>query len=316
MGRGTRQSQTKSQEEAVLREFQDVSGDTLLGAKDFSVPGVRGKTTKRAARVLRAYGWRLPDLENFVPRLDDLEFSLQVSSPSRSIVQVNAILETGEIGIAGSFRRTLDLDEGVAYHNSFQLSPNYRRQGIGIRTFLAALEIYRQKGFRSIELYANSDVGGYFWARVGFQPSSQEAALMVRRRTESTLRDLEELYLALSHKEAAADLAVDIDYLQGLLDKGKFPLHLLAAFCPGRGSSFQRTRQEALSPHLAQIAEAVRDGLLSGKNLLLGSGWSGTFPIGDPLSERILADYLKRIPMERFHTGERGGLPPSSALSK
>jgi len=299
MGRGRRQSNIADHD--PREEFQKASGDDLQDSRKINRRGIRGLITSRAERALLRFGWTEKDVYSMLPNLEDLQFSLHITSPEPGAIQIKALIENKDGELKGSFRRVLDLEERVAYHNSLQINEDVRGQGIGIRTFAAALEVYRKRGILSVELYANSEVGGYFWARVGFQPSTPEAALVVRKRTERAIGDLRQLEFTLEG-DAQRELSVDIAYLESLLAEKPFPVNRLASFRP-RGehllTSLKRMLREGLlSDSLSETAKALVDGSISGKNLLLGSGWSGSFRLGDKTSEGILQQYLRGLEVE------------------
>ena len=67
---------------------------------------------------------------------------------------------------AGSFIRKLD-GRGVE-HNKFVMGPEYRQQGFGSRFYQNSEAVYRRIGVKAVHLNANMAVGGYAWARMGF----------------------------------------------------------------------------------------------------------------------------------------------------
>lgn len=82
-------------------------------------------------------------------------------------VAVNATLKIGNSKV-GSMWRTIDPKTGEVGHESFKLDPDFQATGIGKELFRSHLGIYERIDAKSVELLANVTVGGYAWARYGF----------------------------------------------------------------------------------------------------------------------------------------------------
>lgn len=67
-------------------------------------------------------------------------------------------------------------EPGYVMHQEFELQPGVQGTGFGSRFNAHAEEVYREQGMDRIELGANEDVGGYAWARAGydFQPVGED----------------------------------------------------------------------------------------------------------------------------------------------
>ena len=71
----------------------------------------------------------------------------------------------------GHFERTFEKDRNKKLsvgHDLFMLDKEFEGTGFGSRFVRHCQEKYMQYGFKNIVLYANIDVGGYAWARMGF----------------------------------------------------------------------------------------------------------------------------------------------------
>jgi len=87
--------------------------------------------------------------------------------------------------VIGRFERTY-YDDGTgriwAKHSNLTLNPEYRGQGFA-QEFNAHLEqCNRESGVYAITLTADIDVGGYAWARAGYDWLNEDAAQSVRKR--------------------------------------------------------------------------------------------------------------------------------------
>ena len=70
----------------------------------------------------------------------------------------------------GKFERTLFMDAGVStIHNDiFTLKPSVRGSGFGRRFYKNSEETYLRAGITQVTMTANMSVGGYAWARMGY----------------------------------------------------------------------------------------------------------------------------------------------------
>jgi GNAT superfamily N-acetyltransferase len=69
----------------------------------------------------------------------------------------------------GTFERGVDLGDKRVANGLFELNDNEQGKGIGSALTAAWEDEYRKQGIEVITLTANIDVGGYTWARLGFQ---------------------------------------------------------------------------------------------------------------------------------------------------
>lgn len=70
----------------------------------------------------------------------------------------------------GSFAREIDqARDGVhVYHDSLSINPSHQGRGFGTAFFEGSLAKYKERGVVSLRVTAGSSVGGYQWARRGF----------------------------------------------------------------------------------------------------------------------------------------------------
>lgn len=67
-----------------------------------------------------------------------------------------------------SFTRDLNTKTRTVVHDSMEVNVRYQGRGIADRFLKESEDRYREAGFREIKLTAAMDVGGYAWARAGF----------------------------------------------------------------------------------------------------------------------------------------------------
>lgn len=103
------------------------------------------------------------------------ETKLSISTTLRSGLDVRGTI-TRDGRAAGSFHRIIDPSSGTARHEFLKLQEEFRGQRFA-STFNRNLEAwYRANGIRQIRLHAALDVGGYAWARAGYdwEPNKED----------------------------------------------------------------------------------------------------------------------------------------------
>lgn len=155
----------------------------------------------------------------------------------------------------GTFSREIR-DENTIYHALFSISGEHRQSGFGTAFIEHSFATYKRQGFKQVDVTAGLDVGGYQWAKMGFEFKSSDKAATAR-----------ELY---SYKRSQ---------MAGLVRDGRISQDLL--------QEFERQMTEGMLTSPSQIAAWGRGTtwtedragksvtLWLGKALLLGSGWSG-----------------------------------------
>ena len=95
-------------------------------------------------------------------------------------------VEDGVAVNAGFMSRLFNRVDGElrVYHRSFMIKPDYRGQGIASDINEHVEEQYEKLGVHSIHLEANAEVGGYAWARQGydFQDGSERGRIQTKFR--------------------------------------------------------------------------------------------------------------------------------------
>lgn len=86
--------------------------------------------------------------------------------------------------VGGATRTIRPGDQAEVRHDGFHLEGQVRGQGFASRWNAQSEESYRAHGIKRISLYANEDVGGYAWARAGydFADAGSRAAVASRAR--------------------------------------------------------------------------------------------------------------------------------------
>ena len=141
----------------------------------------------------------------------------------------------------------------MVHHDYFVLGKEFQGKGISKEVFKVFYEQYRKLGVRYITVDANIDIGGYTWSRYGFSAENKEAAL-------GAWNDLVETPL---QKEAKS--FINSWYQKNNLpDSHPFPMRL---FNEGKWNG-------------------------RGKEVLLGTYWSGIIDLSDPVTRKVFESYL------------------------
>lgn len=184
-------------------------------------------------------------------------------------------------------RRGYDIAQGIAYHELFSVKEAFQGFGFGAQINDALVAMYRRNGMSRIELEANIDVGGYTWARFGYDwalryPDVAEFYV----GSDKDDGDYGGSYLALG------ELQDQIEYLL-LQARNKLPSWTVAVDASERGRylsmwnaviddmAYKVANDEPgywPSPiEIATIGRAPGMEMWPGKATMLGSHWQGVF---------------------------------------
>ena len=193
---------------------------------------------------------------------------LRVGRNSDGSYTVKSKLKTLDGDEAGSFQRNFSEQNGqrIVYHESVTVEKNLQGKGVSKSLLRDALNLYDAQGVDSVRLSAGAKVGGYAWAKYGWELKDGEASSRLKSHINARLDALDlsestrnevELLRDIEHPKmiwALADLEEEVEF-QG-----------------------QRTKL--------------------GKALLLGSGWEANLSLHDSAARQRLADYLAPSPVE------------------
>jgi hypothetical protein len=138
-------------------------------------------------------------------------------------------------------------------HELLILPASIRSKGVAKKILNLLYRYYRKIGVERIELYANLDIGGYSWAKFGFNTTRRNAEFVIGRAQRNDVISLQE-YLD-------AERIINSHFRKNEYSQ-VFPMRLLA--------------QESY-----------------GKRMLLGSNWDGFLDLTDKGQLEILLKYLR-----------------------
>lgn len=139
-----------------------------------------------------AGGKKLFDPAKYDAPLDELDYSdpqeaevladriFEMETENGTTFQVSTVRNTlygiearGEVrtsdGLAvGRWTRTLNIEEGEAHHDYFSIDREYQGEGLKRQWFDQLYDAYRELGIETVHVGAGLTVGGYAWAKEGF----------------------------------------------------------------------------------------------------------------------------------------------------
>ena len=160
----------------------------------------------------------------------------------------------------GETRRSFRRSHGKlwAYHALLHLEPQVQGQGFAEAWNSHLMKWYTESGLDRIEVTANIDVGGYTWARQGFDWKTKEEAVNIAARLRTQLDEAHPRLYSAEQRAAAESVIERITRLP--VDDPDFPTAYEVSQVgrkPGQG----------------------KDDSWPGKDAMLGSSWSGVKPV-------------------------------------
>lgn len=189
------------------------------------------------------------------------EFGQDADGSFSLAVRFMDLITGNNLGRADRKIRKIRLDDGSfvydAHHSIFQLEKSAQGRGISTAFLRESENLYRQMGLDRVSLNANIDVGGYAWARSGFDWASLGDLNYVLRRFEKRILD------------------DDIDVKRGGPSLVSAAMRAEVADFRKRATEQSFTKGKSPTPfELSQWGYNNSDTWL-GKKVMLGSDWDG-----------------------------------------
>jgi GNAT superfamily N-acetyltransferase len=156
--------------EQIRTSIDALNVDEALGGKSFretlgGFEGLKNRAEERAVlqKLHEGFAQLVPLPDGYTMKVDSV-----YSDGKAGTVEYNFNNSTG--GYAGMARRIYSFESGklVVEHDLFKLNAASQGHGISSRFLAASEEFYRKLGVEQINIHANIDVGGYAWAKAGF----------------------------------------------------------------------------------------------------------------------------------------------------
>ena len=150
----------------------------------------------------------------------------------------------------GNISREINPETGEVRHGYLRFNGPTQGAGLGKQLLGNQVDLYNKMGMKSIGLFANIDVGGYAWAKYGFQPKPY---------------DWTTLQSGMNRR------------LMGLHQSGEISPEALDA-----AQTLVRQPDPKALWNISDITGKTKSGEPLGKKLLLNQSWSGSLNLKDP----------------------------------
>lgn len=109
-------------------------------------------------------------------------FEVQEGSDGSVRVYVYIRNETNDVIMDGKY---IIRPDGIVKYDGVEVAKEYQGQGIGKEVFEAAENFFIESGAKGVSLTAGDSVGGYAWARLGFDFANEESKLKITNVAEN-----------------------------------------------------------------------------------------------------------------------------------
>lgn len=141
-----------------LNKFSKPSSLPYMSDEDFE----KLKSTKEGKDVL-AYANALNDYEH-----EGLRINVNTISIRSDRFSVNSQIVDEDNKYVGEIERSFYPKDKVVDNAYFRLNEEARGSGFGTTFYKASEEAYKEMGYEEVAIHANISVGGYAWARMGY----------------------------------------------------------------------------------------------------------------------------------------------------
>ena len=238
---------------------------------------------KAPAEVAQAFNRKLPgfDLPALNTEMADIGSKWQITWEDKNLyigpseVRVTYIGQhsSGQVRITREFKTIGRVKScNLAYHNLFTLPEPIEGKGISVEVIRAWTKQYLNAKIKQIDVFANITVGGYAWAKYGFEAT-----------------DIDEVIGTL--KNSKADLATDSQPHSIVDEKGKTSTITKRDFSDVMKFLDQVKSQGGKTIQMSLLADKS-----FGKALLLNTNWHGSIDLTNKVALERFLHYLKMIP--------------------
>lgn len=231
--------------------------------------------------------------------------NLSTSTVKDGVITVKGSIHNKDGTKVGDFERTLNAKNNKAFNDRIKISPKYTGQRFGDEFYDHSNKQLASMGIKKVELEANYDVGGYAWARRGVKwgPASRKSG------ETNVARNIEKFLAADSKKPAGSQLSpADRKQLESWATRMRKPLNASAP-SPNDVASFGEGNY-AIPRKTTGGREFVS---WPGKEIMLGSTWSGEFSTSDSSGRSSRSAYMDDV--EKLYAREEAAFIPDDELA-
>jgi GNAT superfamily N-acetyltransferase len=210
--------------------------------------------------------------------------NITVKEAGRKHFQVEGDLLDADGRKVGKFNRGLHVDpeDGKLYavHGDLEIDPNLQGQGFAQAFNANLIDWYRANGVDRVNLYANLDVGGYAWARAGYDWAEEEGPATIRKLLHQGVagnpdlqkkphRSSDQPYRAARFRSIPAER---LDEQRKLAQQMIERMESLEFGDPDYPTPYEVSQ-------LGRWEGAGKDDWWAGKAVMMGSGWEAVRPL-------------------------------------
>ena len=186
----------------------------------------------------------------------------------------------------GFYQRVLDYEDREMENAGLVLNPSVQGQGFAERFYKHVDEKAYEQGIRRVRIYANIDVGGYAWARRGFN---------FRDPTQRELfKDVVQMFADSEPGEIITLYGVDYTLTPSIIAQAQRLLRRWRSVTPLELSQLGERARSMRTTKTTKGGRTVP--MWPGKSLLLGSGWLGIKPLIKPKGKKdAVENYMDQI---------------------
>lgn len=179
--------------ESITKSVDALNPDARLGGRSFR-DTVTGMSVKHADNIeaQTALQKLAEDFAELVEMPEGYTMKAENAFGLDKQAQLGYVFYGPDGKYAGQANRIFYEEKGkfVAYHQSFVMEPDHQGHGISSRFLAASEQLYRKLGVEEIHLNANIDVGGYAWAKAGFDWKDWPSAVAIQEQLLEKIEDV------------------------------------------------------------------------------------------------------------------------------
>lgn len=186
----------------------------------------------------------------------------------------------------GFYQRVLDYEDREMENAGLVLSPSVQGQGFAERFYKHVEEKAYEQGIRRVRIFANIDVGGYAWARRGFNFRDQAQ--------RELFKDVVQMFADSEPGEVITLYGIEYTLTPSVIAQAQRLLRRWRSVTPLELSQLGERARSMRTTKNTRGGRKVP--MWPGKSLMLGSGWRGVKPLTKPKGTKdAVEDYMDQI---------------------
>lgn len=186
----------------------------------------------------------------------------------------------------GFYQRVLDYEDREMENAGLVLSPSVQGQGFAERFYKHVEEKAYEQGIRRVRIFANIDVGGYAWARRGFNFRDQSQ--------RELFKDVVQMFADSEPGEVITLYGIEYTLTPSVIAQAQRLLRRWRSVTPLELSQLGERARSMRTTKTTRGGRKVP--MWPGKSLMLGSGWRGVKPLTKPKGTKdAVEDYMDQI---------------------